>query len=104
MIREGNFFQNAFSAVFIKRGPATVFALKREHPVESALKTLISLLSIIPPHLAQRQQHHRRIVHIGVPLVLKLERPPARFELRWMLVLPSATQTDFLRHHLFRRT
>ena len=46
-------------------------------------------------HLAQRQQYLRRVVGIGIELIVVLEVPPTRFRLRY-LHRPIALVAHFL--------
>src|SRR5436190_5365989 len=98
MISERNLLQDALGAVFIKGCTSTVFALKGHHPLQPALETLIPFLTIIGWDFAQREENHRRVVHIGIPFVFIFKDPPAGFHLGWIFVNPVSSKTNLFAH------
>ena len=104
MVGEGDFFQDALGAVLVEGGPAAVLALEGEHPVQAPLKALVAPVRVGGGNFAQGQQHHRRVVHVRVPLVVELKHPAARFDGRGVFVLPVSAETDFPVHQPFGAT
>src|SRR6184192_2824471 len=58
--------------------------------IQSRPRLKLASRGMVGGNLAQRQQHHRRVVHVRVPVVLVFEGPAARFDFGRVLVLPVA--------------
>ncbi len=85
VVRERDERQHLVVAVAVEGGPAAVAVLHRELPGHAALDRplpapLVALVG--KTHGGQRRQHFRRVVGIGIELVLVLEVPAAGGRLR----------------------
>ncbi|OQC23056.1 MAG: hypothetical protein BWX68_02951 [Verrucomicrobia bacterium ADurb.Bin063] len=98
MVGKGNLFEHALGAVLVESRPAAVLALEGHHPGQAPLETFVALLPVVRRHQPQRQQHHRRVIHVRVPLVVELEHPPAGLDLGRVLVNPVPAEADFPGH------
>ena len=94
VIGKGDLFQDALGAILVEGSPAAVFALEGEHPIQAAPEGRVAPRRIGGGDFAQGQQDHGRVVHVRVPFVVELEDPAAGFDVRRVLVLPVAAETD----------
>ncbi len=95
VVGEGNLVQDLAVVVFVERGPAAVLGLHGQYPIDRAplggpLRLVIRRLGV-----PQRQQHHGRVVDVGIELVGELEIPTAGLH-PGALHRPVAQPPDFL--------
>ena len=65
-----------------KLRPAAVLALHGKHPFNRALHRIVLVALARMVDIAQRQANLRRVVDIGIKLIVELEVPAARLALR----------------------
>src|SRR6266849_3360683 len=98
VVGERDVIQIEAVVVGVERTPASVGALHPEEPAEPALLGRSRKVGVEPLHLLEGHHDHRRIVEVGVEVVVVLERPAAGLHVR-TLHLPVAGDEDLPRDH-----
>src|SRR2546426_535337 len=68
--------------VRIERRPASVLPLHAEEPAEAALLREPRRIGVEPVDLLERHEHHRGVIEVRIEVVVVLERPAARPDVR----------------------
>ena len=77
MVGEGHVLKPRFVHVFIEGRVAAVIALEALGPAQAAIHRLFLLVRLGSLGFSQSEQHLRGVVHVGIPVVEKLEGPTA---------------------------
>src|SRR5207247_10896508 len=79
----------------IKGSPTTIAVLHAPDPAATAAHGVVAPAAARTGRALERQEHHRRIVHIRIEIVAEFKRPPARISVG-ILYLPVSGPEDLL--------
>src|SRR4029077_6097274 len=89
VVRERNVAEGLLVVVAVKRGPTAVAVLHAEEPLDAAADGAFHAPGVWVLYVLERHQHKRGVVHVGIKIIAKLERPAAGFGV-FVLDLPVA--------------
>ncbi len=95
VVGKGNVVEELKIVLVVEGSPAAVCILHTDEPGKSTANRSAQAIWIGVFDAAQRHQDECRVIHVGVEVIAKLERPAARFGLA-ILHLPIAGSEDLI--------